>query len=416
VRVTVLARPVPRTAEQSGRLLVLLGALTGLTPMAVDMYLPALPSLTRDLHTTSAATQLTLAALLVGLAAGQLIIGPMSDRLGRRGPVMAGLAGFVLASIGCAFAPNIVVLVGLRLLQGLSGAAAVVVARAVVRDLYEGVAAARAFATLTLVMGAAPVLAPVIGAQVLRGTSWRGLFALLATAGLVLLFATWQKLPETLPPERRNAGGFAATMSIFGLLLRDRGFLLPALAGGAGFAGMFAYIGSSSYVLQELHGLSPQEYSGVFAVNSATLILLSQIGGWLVRRTGSAWLLLAGATINATGASILVAGALLDIGLPAVLLGLLLVAGSVGLIVPNAIALALNDHARHAGAASALVGLLQFVLGAIAAPLGGVGGSRSDEPMALTIAGASAIGLTCAALTARRHVMTSERIPDLQAL
>ena len=393
----------PRTHPGASRgLLILLGALTGLTPLAVDMYLPALPSLTRDLHSTSSAAQLTLAALLVGLASGQLLAGPLSDRLGRRPPVLVGLLGFVLASVGCAFAPNVGVLIGLRFLQGFAGSSAVVVARAVVRDLFTGVAAARAFASLMLVMGAAPILAPVIGAQVLRLTSWRGVFVVLAVAGALLLATTWRALPETLEPERRTAGGLAHTIRVFGGLLRDPGFLVPTLAGGAGFAAMFAYIAGSPYVLQELHGLSPQAYSGVFAMNAATLILLSQVSSRVVHRTGPGRLLLMGAVTSATGATLLVIAAAAQLALPFVLVGLVLVVGSVGLMSPNATALALAAHGRTAGAASALLGVLQYVLGAIAAPLTGLGGDRADLSMAVTIAAASSVALGCALAVQRR--------------
>jgi DHA1 family bicyclomycin/chloramphenicol resistance-like MFS transporter len=277
------------------------------------------------------------------------------------------------------------------------------VARAVVRDLYEGAAAARAFASLMLVMGAAPVFAPVIGAQVLRLTSWRGVFVVLAVAGAVLLAATWRSLPETLPPERRNDGGLTRTLRTFARLLRDPGFLIPTLAGGAGFAAMFAYISGSSYVLQEVHGLSAQQYSAVFGLNAATLVLLSQVSARLVKRTGARLLLVAGATISVVGGALLVVTALAGLGLPFVLVGLLLVVGAVGLTAPNATALALEHHGRTAGAASALLGLLQYVLGAVAAPLTGLGGSHTDLPMALTMAGAASIALICAVTAARRR-------------
>jgi DHA1 family bicyclomycin/chloramphenicol resistance-like MFS transporter len=381
--------------------LVLLGALTGLTPLAVDMYLPALPVLTRDLHSTSSATQLTLAALLVGLAGGQLIAGPVSDRVGRRPPVLIGLAGFVLASVGCAFAPSVPLLVALRLLQGFAGAAAVVVARAVVRDLYEGAAAARAFASLMLVMGAAPIFAPVLGAQVLRVTSWRGVFVVLAFAGAALLLATARKLPETLPPDCRSAGGLGPTLRVFAMLLRDRRFLLPTLAGGAGFAAMFAYISGSSNVLQEVHGLSAQQFSAVFGLNATVLILLSQVSARVVGRTGPRRLLLIGTATQVVGGVLLVVAALAEFGLPVVLLGLVLVVGAGGFNYPNATALALEHHGRTAGAASALLGVLQYVLGAVAAPLTGLGGSRTGTPMAVTMLGCAVVAFGCALASVR---------------
>jgi DHA1 family bicyclomycin/chloramphenicol resistance-like MFS transporter len=390
----------PRVHRGGSRaLLVLLGALSGLTPLTVDMYLPALPSLTRDLHTTSSATQLTLAALLVGLATGQLVAGPFSDRLGRRPPVMVGLAAFIVASVGCGLAPSVDVLIVLRFVQGFAGAAAVVIARAVVRDLYEGAAAARAFASLMLVNGSAPILAPVVGAQVLRLTSWRGVFVVLAVAGAALLTAVWRGLPETLEPDRRTDGGLGHTMRVFAMLLRDPGFLIPTLAGGATFAALFAYIGGSPYVLQDGYGLSPQAYSAVFGANAVLLIGLGQVSSRLVQRLGSRRLLLAGTLMSAAGAGLVLVSTLADLPLAFVLLGLLLVAGSVGISSPNAMALALADHGRTAGAASALLGLTQFILGAAAAPLTGLGDARSGVPMAVTIVVAAGLALTCALAT-----------------
>ena len=377
-------------------LLVLLGCLTGLTPLAVDMYLPALPALTRDLGTTNGAAQLTLAALLLGLATGQLLAGPLSDRLGRRPPVLVGLIGFVLASVGCALAPGIGALIALRFVQGFLGAAAVVVARAVVRDLYSGIGAAKAFASLMLVMGAAPVLAPVLGAQVLRFTSWRGIFVVLAGAGALLLVACWRALPETLAVADRHSGGLGATARVFGVLARDGRFLLPALAGAAGFAAMFSYISASPYVLEEIHGLSPQQFSLVFGTNAVLLIALSQVSGRVVHRTGPAALLLTGASLSTVGATLLLLTAELELGFPLVLLGLLAVVGAVGLTAPNATALALAHHGRTAGSASALLGLLQFVLGAAAASVSGLGGERTDLSMAMTMLVASVVALGCA--------------------
>ncbi len=289
----------------------------------------------------------------------------------------------MLASVGCALAPGIGALIALRFVQGFLGAAAVVVARAVVRDLYSGIGAAKAFASLMLVMGAAPVLAPVLGAQVLRFTSWRGIFVVLAGAGALLLVACWRALPETLAVADRHAGGLGATARVFGVLARDGRFLLPALAGAAGFAAMFSYISASPYVLEEIHGLTPQQFSLVFGANAVLLIVLSQVSGRVVHRTGPAALLLTGASLSTAGATLLLLTAELDLGFPLVLLGLLAVVGAVGLTAPNATALALMHHGRTAGSASALLGLLQFVLGAAAASVSGLGGERTDLSMAL---------------------------------
>jgi DHA1 family bicyclomycin/chloramphenicol resistance-like MFS transporter len=402
--VTATDRDTARSPVRSSGtgLLALLGALVGLTPFAVDAYLPALPAITRDFGTSSSATQLTLAALMVGLAAGQLAAGPLSDRFGRRRPVLIGLVGFVLASLGCAVAPTVEALIALRLVQGLTGSAAVVVARAVVRDEYDGAAAARAFARLILVMGAAPVLAPVVGAQVLRLTSWRGIFALLAALGAVLLLLAARRLPETLPPERRSAGGLRPALRTYRLLLRDRGFLWPALASGASFAAMFAYIAGSPYVLQEVHGLSATAFSLVFAVNAGTFVLLSQVSARVVERTGPARLVVAGSVLGVVGSAVLLVSVLAGVALPGILPGLLLVVGAVGLVAPNSTALALAEHKRVAGSASALLGVLQFLLAAVAAPLTGLGGSASDLPMTVVITGSALLSLALGLAAARR--------------
>ena len=398
-----LERPlVPVTGSGGVDRIVLLGALTALPALAIDAYLPALPSLARDLATTTAATQLTLTAVLVGLALGQLLTGPVSDRLGRRTPLLAGLGLFVASSLLCALAPSVEVLVALRLVQGLSGGAAIVVSRAVVRDQVDGAAAARAFARLILVMGVAPVVAPVAGAQLLRVSSWRGVFVGLAVVGAVLLLATARRLTETLPVERRSDAGVRPILVVFGQLLRDRGFVGYALSGALSFAGLFAYISASPFVLQEVHGLSPAAFSAVFAANAAGFIAMSQLSGALVTRTGPRPLLLTGLALGLTAGVGLLAAVLTGAPLPLVLAALFLLLSSVGFVAPNATALALADHGRHAGTASALLGLLQFVLGAAAAPLTGLGGSGTAVPLAVVVATVTALAAASALLTRPR--------------
>ena len=380
--------------------LLLLGALTALTPLAIDAYLPGLPSLARDLEASSSATQLSLTALLVGLALGQLVAGPWSDSVGRRRPVLVGVLGFTAASLACAAAPSVELLVVARLLQGAFGAAGVVCARAVVRDLFDGPDLARALSRLVLVMGAAPVLAPVVGAQVLRVTSWRGVFVLLALVGTALLAAAVARLPETHPAERRSDGGVRATLRVFGRLLRDRRFAGHVLAAGFGFAALFAYLSGSSFVLQGHYGLTPQAYSGVFAVNAVGFVVASQLGARLVRRTGPRAVLLGGCAAQVGGGAVVLVGALADAPLAVVLPGLALVVAAIGLISPCATALALADHADVAGAASALLGLASYVVAGGVAPLVGLGG---DAPlgMALVVTGCAAAAGACALAAGR---------------
>lgn len=386
-------------SRPAGAGVLLLGAMTALTPLSIDAYLPALPSLSRDLSASSSVAQLTLTALLGGLAVGQLVLGPITDRVGRRPPVTAGLVGFVVASLLCAVAPSIGVLIALRFLQGASGAAAVVVARAVVRDVHGGAAAARVYATLLLVLGVAPIVAPVAGAQLLKVTSWRGVFVVLAMMGGLLLAATTRWLPETLPAELRNTGRRRESLAVFGRLLADRHFLGYSLAGGLGFAAMFAYISGSPFVLQDVYGLSPQVFSGVFALNAIGLIAVSQVSARIVHRTGPRPLLMRGLAQSALGGLGVVISVLAGIGLAGVLPSLFVVVSAVGFTSPNATALALSEHGRTAGAASALIGVVQYALGASAAPLVGLAGSDSAVPMAVVIAAAGAAGLAATALT-----------------
>jgi MFS transporter, DHA1 family, multidrug resistance protein len=393
-----------KLARPSLVMLGVLGLLVSLAPLAIDLYLPALPELSRDLGASAASVQITLTTCLIGLGLGQLVAGPLADRLGRRRPLLIGLAGFVVASVLCAIAPNVAVLGALRLLQGLFGAAGIVIAYAVVRDLY-GPGAARIFALLLLVTGLAPVVAPLVGGQLLAIMSWRGLFVLLAGLGALLLAASALWLRETLPPERRHAGGLRHTGQILRRLVVDRTFVPFAAAFALAFAALFSYIAASPFVLEDIHGLSPQVFAVVFAVNSAALIGAAQVSGRVVDRVGSMPLLTIGIVGQAIGGLALVPVVLLDSGLWPMLACLLVLTASTGLVVPNAMGLALARQGHQAGTASALLGAGQFMMGAVVAPLVGVAGNDTAVPMMLCIAVCSA-GAVGALLVAR-----SEPVP-----
>jgi DHA1 family bicyclomycin/chloramphenicol resistance-like MFS transporter len=374
---------------------VLLGALSAFGPLSMDMYLPGLPSLTRDLGASATTGQLTLTGCMLGIAAGQLFTGPLSDALGRRRPLLAGLAGYVGASLACAAAPSVSTLIVLRFIQGMAGGAGVVIARAVVRDLFSGRAAARVFALLMAVTGVAPVLAPLVGGQALAVTSWRGIFVLLAAIGVPLLLAALLWLPETLSFERRHRGGLRTTLRTFGRLLSDRSFMPTATSFALSFGAMFAYIAGSSFVLEEIYGVSPQVFSLVFAVNSAGLIAMSQLGGHIVGRVGAHTLLrwgLCGVAFGATGTLIVT---LAHAGLAPLLVSLFVIMAANGLVFPNATAVALADQEGALGSASALLGMAQFGTGALVAPLVGLGGPRDALPMAVVI---GACGLSALAV------------------
>ena len=374
--------------------LVVLGALTAAAPLSLDTYLPALPTLTADLATTPSVTQLSLTSCLVGLALGQLIAGPLSDVLGRRRPMLLGAAGFAIASVLCAVAPSVEVLVALRLAQGLLGAVGIVVARAVVRDTSDATTAARSFATLMLVSGVAPILAPVLGGQLLRVTSWRGVFVALAVYGALAGLAVLFLVRESLPATRRRAGSAAATLASFRVLLGDRRVVACVLAAGLLFAAMFAYISGSTFVLQDLYGLSPQAFSGVFGAISAGIVASVQVAGRLAGagRVRPERLLATGLGAAVVGTGVLLTTALLDGGLAGILVGLFVTVCSVGLVLPSATTLTLADHPEHAGSASALLGTAQFLVGAGVAPLVGLAGSRSAVPMAAAMAASAVLG------------------------
>jgi DHA1 family bicyclomycin/chloramphenicol resistance-like MFS transporter len=367
-------------------LLLIVGALSGLAPMSIDFYLPALPHLTADLGADTSTGQLTLTACLLGIALSQVVAGSLSDTLGRRRLVLIGLAAYGSVSVLCAVAPSIWVLLGLRFAQGCACGIGFVVSRAIVRDVYSGDQAARIFALLVMISGVAPVLAPAVGGQVLLLTSWRGIFVVLAALGAVLFTAAALRLPETLPAHLRHEPGLAAKMRVFGALLTDRRFVPFAVSGGLSFAAMFAYISGSPFVLENLYGVSPQLYGVAFGVNSAGIVVASQVSGRLVDRLGPGPLLRFGVTTMAIGGAGLLGTVLLGLGLVPLLLFLLATISSVGLIQPNATALAMAHQPHAAGSASALFGLGQFGVGAAAAPLVGIAGPHTAVPMAVTIA------------------------------
>ena len=377
------------------RLIFILGALTAFGPLSIDMYLPSLPSLSQDFTAGTSETQLTLSACVLGLAAGQIIAGPLSDALGRKRPLLVGLAIYALASLLCSLAPSVLVLIGCRFLQGIAGAAGIVIARAIVRDLHSGVALARFFSVLLLVTGLAPILAPIVGGLLLRFTSWRGVFVTLTIIGVLLLFAAATGLGETLPTDRRHSGGIRATLATFRQLLTTRAFLGFALASGLAFACLFSYISGSPFVLQDIYGTSPQVFSLIFGANALGFVIVGQINGWLVGRVALLRLLALGLLATASGSLALLVVSIGGIGLAGILPSLFVMVASLGFVLPNATSLALSGQPRIAGSASALVGVLQYIIGAIAAPLVGSFGARTALPMAVVIAtcGVCALGV-----------------------
>ncbi|GIP21650.1 multidrug effflux MFS transporter [Paenibacillus sp. J22TS3] len=407
---TIINNPAPSLQLSRSRRLwtaVILGSLSAFGPLSIDMYLPSLPRLATDLHTTASLTQLTLTAFLLGLALGQLVVGPLSDIKGRRSPLLISLGVYSVSSILCVFAPSIGVLIGLRLIQGVSGAAGVVLSRAIVRDLYSGTELTKFFSLLMLINGAAPILAPIIGGQLLRIFPWRGVFVVLFAVGVIMLIAVYFGLPETHPKHRRATGGIRQTFSTFGRLLRDRVFMGYTIAQGLVSAAMFGYISGSPFVMQEVFGVSPQMYSVIFAVNGIGIIAASQLTGRLAGRISEEKLLVCGLSLAAAASVIL----LLDITylqqLLSVLIPLFFVVASVGIVGTTSFPLAMKEQGDSAGSASALLGLLPFVLGAACAPLVGIGGSHTAIPMGIVIAVADVCAIGFYYVLVRRTVHRS---------
>ncbi|MFJ3660698.1 multidrug effflux MFS transporter [Streptomyces sp. NPDC090119] len=377
----------------------LLGALTATTPLAMDMYLPSLPEVTRTLHAPAATVQLTLTACLAGMALGQLVVGPMSDRWGRRRPLLTGLAVYLVATALCALAPTVETLVAFRLAQGLAGAAGIVIARAVVRDLYDGVAMARFFSTLMLISGVAPIVAPLIGGQILRVTDWRGVFVVLTGIGAVLTALVWLRLPETLPPAERHRGGVKESLRTMRGLLADLPFTGFLLTGGFAFAALFAYVSASPFVVQEVYGASPQTFSLLFGLNSVGLVIAGQINGKLlvgrVRLDRVLGCGLAVIVLAATALLLMATGVFGEVGLAPVAAALFVLMSAMGFTMPNTQALALLRTRHAAGSASALLGTTSFLIGAVASPLVGIAGEGTAVPMAVVQLAAALVAGAC---------------------
>lgn len=376
-----------KTTMTPGRLtlILILGSLAALGPLSIDMYLPAFPDMSRSFDASASLIQLSLTACMLGMALGQLIVGPLSDVRGRKRPLMIALLAYLLASLACAMAPTIEVLIALRFIQGAAGASGIVISRAVVRDLFEGPELTRFFAALSLVNGTAPILAPVIGGQLLRFGDWHFVFYLLAILSTLMLLAVALRLPETLPLERRVEGNLTTTLKTFGRLLTDRVFIGYAFAQAFVMGAMFAYISGSPFVLQNIYGASPQQFSFLFGLNGIGIILAAQIAGRLAGRVDSERLMRISLTVVASASILLFFALTLTDQLIFVMIPLFFVVSSVGLISTLGFTLAMQNYGATAGSASALLGLLPMLVGSLVSPLVGIMGEQSAVPMGLII-------------------------------
>lgn len=364
-----------------------LAFLTAVAPLATDMYLPAFPRMAEDLGTSASAVQLTLTTFMIGLAAGQLVIGPLSDQRGRRGLLILGTTVYTLAGAICALAPDIGILIGARFVHGFAGAAGIALARAVVADRASGAAAAKLFGLMMMIQGIAPVAAPLLGGGLSGAIGWRGIFWALTAISAVLLVCVLVLVPETLPQERRTTGGLRATAHDARRVLGNRRYLGYTGAMVFAFAGMFAYISASPFVLQNVLGLSVGWYSVAFAVNALGIAAASAVNARLVGRFSPVALLRTGVIALVVVGVLLVVDATV-LGLPTwpTLILLFASTASLGLVAGNATGLATDEAAGAAGTGSAVMGALQFALGAAVSPVVGLAGESSAVPMALTMA------------------------------
>ncbi|MGW8464581.1 multidrug effflux MFS transporter [Pseudomonas sp. CLCA07] len=383
------------------RTILILGALSAFGPLAIDFYLPAFPAMALAFGTDEKHVQLTLAAYFLGLSIGQLFYGPVADRFGRRIPLLTGVGLFTLASLACAFAPNLEWLIGARFVQALGGCAGMVISRAVVSDKCDAVGSAKVYSQLMLVMGLAPILAPMLGGLLVNTTGWQSIFLALTGFSALAALAVALGLPESLPahvPRQPLSGAFRQ----YGRLLSDRVYLGHALTGGIAIAGMFAYIAGSPFVFIKLYGVPAEHFGWLFGTNAAGFILVAQVNARLLAKRGPAFLLARAVWVYLiAGLTLLAVSALRPEQLWPLLIPLFICISSLGCILPNASACAMNGQGARAGSASAMLGCLQFTVAAGAASLVGVLHDGSAMPMAMVISLCGVLVVSMAMLTRR---------------
>lgn len=363
---------------------LLLGSLSLLGPFTIDTYLPAFPTIVEEFGTSASLVQVSLTTCLLGLGLGQLVIGPMSDVQGRRKPLLIFLGLYLVSSLICAVAPNIYLLIVARFIQGFAAAGGLVISRAVVRDLYSGKELTKFFATLMLVGNLGPIVAPIIGGAILSFAQWKVVFLVLTLVGVILMVVVSFKLEETLPAEKRVPSNFKQVVSNFGTLLKDREFAGYAFTQGFTTAGIFAYVSGISFVYQNIYGVSPQVFSLLFGINGVGLIIGTQIVG-RVSRYSERTFLKSGLILSVSAAALLVLAILMHAPLLAVAIPIFLFVMSISIIGTSSFSLAMETKGHVAGSASALLGLLPFLLGSLTAPLVGIGGEETALPMGITI-------------------------------
>ncbi len=381
------------TRRQRAVYVIVLGALTALGPFTIDLYLPAFPQVEADLGVSTAAIQLTLTATTIGFAFGQLLVGPWSDKVGRRLPLILATSVHVLASLGVALAPDIAWLMAFRVLQGFGAAAGGVVAMATVRDLFGGYPLVRMLSRLSLVNGLAPILAPVIGSQLLLVMPWRGLFVVLAAYGVIIVIAASLLIVETLPPARRVDPGHATIGDRYRVLFADRVFIGVAIIGGMSFSGLFAYLSASPFLFQDVYGLDPQGYGLLFAMNSIGVVAGVQISSRLAKRIAPQWILSVSTLVLLGSAIAIIVLDLAGAGFWGTVVPLWFFITACGFGFPMVQALALANHGKEAGTAASLLGAMNFGLAGLLSPIVGLFGISSAVPMGAVMAATSVVSI-----------------------
>ena len=376
------------TSSEYRRLAVILGALTAMGPLAMDMYLPALPTIAREFSTDVANVQVSLTMYFAGIAIGQAFYGPLSDAVGRKPALYFGLLVFIASSIGCAWAESVRALVAFRFLQALGGCAPIVIPRAVVRDHFDQLESIRMLSVLMLVFGLGPILAPLVGGQLLVNFGWRSVFWLLASYAIIWLVVVIAFLPESLPVPRRRRQPIGEVLGVYGRLLRDRTYIGYVLSGALIFAGLLSYISGSPFVFIELFHVPPERYGIFFGINAIGIMSASQFNRWLVTRVEARRIVGIVLAVAMTASLVLLFDAYSGFGgFTGILIPLFCYIACHGFVMPNTTGLAMAPHGRVAGSASALLGTIQFVLGSIAAALVGAFANGTAVPLAVVIAG-----------------------------
>ncbi|MGB0748537.1 MAG: multidrug effflux MFS transporter [Magnetospiraceae bacterium] len=387
---------------------LILGLLTAVGPLAINMYLPALPAIEEEFDTDTATVQLSLLSFFVSMSLAQLVYGPLSDMYGRKRPLFVGLSLYLLGAVGSALAQDIGWLIAARAVQGLGAAAGMVIARAVIRDLYTGPEAAQLMATLMLVISIAPVLAPLAGSAALTMGGWQTIFWSMAAAAVAALVLLSTALKETRPPEQRGESNIARSLRDYGLLLRMPRFLGIVLVGGFGLASFMIYVANSSFILIDHYELSPTQYSLAFSINAAGFIGVAQLNGYLSRRFGLGPIIRFATAANVMIMLVLLGAELAGAApLPLMIVLLLLGYACLGLVVPGTAVLALEDHGERAGTASALMGALQFTTATLMIGIAGIFFNGTPVPMIVAIVTCSAIAFVLAMAAVPRRDATA---------